>query len=436
MAVHDNPQPRFPEIVSGHHFPEFPADAYIGVGADFAELFARNYETPKEFFYFDFLILMANSLSGIVRADFGDLRTHTRLYGLKIGPSGTSKKSTSFDLAESFVKDAWSTALSSEEDLKEDEIWGGNEDRSRRAFKILAGIGSAEGVLEPLNDSRVLVYFDEFDRFIRKAKVDGSVIGTAFNELFERTCYANYTKDRQTAVENGHLGLLANIPLEQFESMAGSGRLVDLGLWNRLAYVVGDRRQICNLPTAVSPKALQELEIVLARYLIDLCERTEKKDEKQAAPAKELWPRKKEQRLQLTEEARREWARFPELIRTEESTTRLDTIGMRLMAVMAVTSGKKEIDLDVVRATLAFLHYQKVVRETYRPSQAETIDARIEESVLRQLRRCGPLKKRDLRRYTNADRYGTEKYERVLSALKGDQQIELREGTYALKNAT
>jgi len=417
-ATQQSPCSQLP--ASEHKFPEFPEEAYLGVGADFADLFARNYETPKEFFYFDLLMLTANSLSGVVRADFGDLKTHTRLYGLKIGPSGTSKKSTSFDMAESFVKRAWSKALGSEED----ELWGEGEERSKRAFTILPGVGSAEGLLEPLNNSRVLVYFDEFDRFMKKSGAEGSVIGTAFNELFERTSYSNHTKDRSTTVQNGHLGFLSNIPLEQFESMASSGRLADLGLWNRVAYVAGDRRHRCNPPTAVSAQKLENLAGQLASYLSPYCETRETKGAK-GATVKEVWPSKKEERLQLTAEAREQWAKLQELVGDGEATTRLDTIGMRLMAVLAVTSGKKEIDVEVVDAALAFLKYQKTIRERYRPSQAETREAQIEEAILKQLTRRGALTRRELQQYTNAARHGTERFKAALKALTDDQQIVL-----------
>ena len=76
-------QPEFTSPCSGippsdHNFPEFPQAAYLGIGAEFADLYAQRYESPKEFFYFDFLMIMGTSLSGSVRADFGDLKTHTR----------------------------------------------------------------------------------------------------------------------------------------------------------------------------------------------------------------------------------------------------------------------------------------------------------------------------------------------------------------------
>src|SRR5712692_7075567 len=69
--------PSCTDIVSPeHNFPEFPKEAYIGVLADFAELYSRHYESPKEFFYFDAIVVTATALSGRVRADFGDLEPY------------------------------------------------------------------------------------------------------------------------------------------------------------------------------------------------------------------------------------------------------------------------------------------------------------------------------------------------------------------------
>src|SRR6266705_6137664 len=80
-------------------FPEFPSQSYLGVLADFAELYSQFYESPKEYLYFAALLHMSIVLCGRVRGDFGSLSTQPRLYGLKIGPIGTSKKTTADALA-------------------------------------------------------------------------------------------------------------------------------------------------------------------------------------------------------------------------------------------------------------------------------------------------------------------------------------------------
>lgn len=411
---------------SEHNFPEFPRAAYLGIGAEFADLYAHHYESPKEFFYFDFLMLMGTSLSGSVRADFGDLKTHPRLFGLKIGPSGTSKKSTSYDIAETFVRSAWHKAVrdKSETAVEEEEFWVAKTDQSDKIFKIIPGAGSAEGILPVFRaNKRVFTYFDEFDRFEKKAGTEHSVLGTLFNELFERLSYSNYIAQNPTEVTDAHLGLLSNVPLDQFQSMASSGKLSKMGFWNRFAFVIGDRRQKCHRIVAPSPEKVRELVERLALCLAPLWETVEK--QVKGKKVKVLQP-KKELKLQLTTEARDRWAEFEDVLGTGGSVTRLDTIGMRLMAILAVTSGKSEIDLEVVNAVLAFLQYQKTVRENYRPSQAQNVVAKMQEALLQALHKARkPLSDRDLRRVTHADREGEEIYQKTRGLLLKGGRIKL-----------
>jgi len=413
---------------SEHSFPEFPNAAYLGIGAEFAELYAQHYESPKEFFYFDFLMLMGTSLSGSVRADFGDLKTHPRLFGLKIGPSGTSKKSTSFDIAEHFVRSAWNAALKDKGVVADEteDFWGDAAviDHSSKVCKIIPGAGSAEGILPVFRaNKRILVYFDEFDRFEKKAGTEHSVLGTMFNELFERLSYSNYTAQNSIEVAGVHLGMLSNVPLDQFESMASSGKLSKIGFWNRFTFVISDRRQKCHRIVAPSPGKVRELVDCLARYLAPLYESVERKVK--GKKVKVLQP-KTEVKLQLTAEARERWAEFEDILGTGSSVTRLDTIGMRLMAILAVTSGKTEIDLEVVEAVLAFLQYQETVRENYRPSQAQNPVAKMQEALLRALRKAEkPLSDRDLRRAAHADDEGEEVYQKTRELLRKGGRIKV-----------
>ena len=383
-----------------HQFLEFPKEAHIGILGDFADLYSKHYESPKEFFFFDAVVVAAIILSGRVRADFGDLEPHTRLYGFKIGPSGTSKKSSSFKMAKKFVTNAVSQATG-------DDMFATNEQAAQdEALRVLSGAGSGEGLAVALTrNRRVLLYFDEFERFLKKAGADSSILGMIVNELFESLEFSNVTRDRDTHLSDAHLGFATNMSLEQFESVSGVNQLVEIGLWNRTMFIVANRRQKC--PTILPPnKAIVEqlttkLANVLSPYLSS----------------------REEKILPLTAEAKALWATIDDVIGTDEDTTRLDTIGMRVMAVLAVTSGKNEIDAEVIRATFAWLKYQKTIRQRYKPSQAETNDAKIEAAILKQLKQRGPLANRDLEKYTNASRYGTPAFKKIREALEGEGKI-------------
>lgn len=386
-----------------HSFPDFPKEAYTGVLADFADLYGNHYESPKEFFFFDAVVVAAIVLSGRVRADFGDLEPHTRLYGFKIGPSGTSKKSSSFKMAKKFVTNGVSQATG-------DDVFAANDQAAQdEALRVLSGAGSGEGLAAALTrNRRVLLYFDEFERFLKKAGADSSILGMIVNELFESLEFSNVTRDRDTHLSDAHLGFATNMSLEQFESVSGVNQLVEIGLWNRTMFIVGNRRQKCPTISPPDKARVGELTTKLANVLSPYL----------SARAEMILP--------LTAEAKALWATIDDVIGNDEDTTRLDTIGMRVMTVLAVTSGKKEIDADIVRATFALLRYQKIIRQRYKPSQAETNDAKIEAAILKQLGRRGPLSDRDLERYTNASRYGTPAFKKVRDAIETDGKIRRR----------
>jgi hypothetical protein len=140
-----------PELFpSAHQFPEFPEEAYVGVLADYAELMSQYYESPKEFIYFSTILQVGIALCGRVRADFGSLATQPRLYGLKIAPAGTGKKSTADSLAGQFIARALSSAAKTEED----EFFPTVVDQSSQWMFVLPGAGSGEGVLTALEANK------------------------------------------------------------------------------------------------------------------------------------------------------------------------------------------------------------------------------------------------------------------------------------------
>src|SRR6266566_3753157 len=184
----------------------------------------------------------------------------------------------------------------------------------------------------------------------------------------------------------------SNMPLEQFESAEGLTKLQDIGAWNRTLLAVGDRRHKCSTIVPPDDNAVQRVLDQLAARFSQLVGK----------------PRV----LPLTDEAKRLWGTLEEVTGTDENATRLDAIGMRLLAILAFTSGKSEIDVETVRAVFAFLKYQRKLRELFRPPEGETPAAKMEEAIRNQLARRGPLSDRDLRRYANANRVGVDIYQK------------------------
>src|SRR5262249_12241184 len=113
--------------------------------------------------------------------------------------------------------------------------------------------------------------------------------------------------------------------------------------------------------------------------------------------------------IDLTPEAASMWIDWYNNLDEVEETTRLDNIGMRLMALLAFTSGQQIVAAELMRRILDILEHQSLVREAYKPTQGMTLAAKIEDKIITQLHKRGPLTLNDLRRYTHAERLGGEK---------------------------
>jgi hypothetical protein len=121
-----------PNSQFSRHFP-FPESGYVGIAAEFAEVYSQRYETPKEFLYMDLLALIGVALSGRFRVGFGRIVTQPRLYLLKIAPTAWSRKSTSTSFAGDFLLSADPGVLRF-----------GVEPQS--LLRMISGAGSAEGL--------------------------------------------------------------------------------------------------------------------------------------------------------------------------------------------------------------------------------------------------------------------------------------------------
>jgi len=104
------------------------------------------------------------------------------------------------------------------------------------------------------------------------------------------------------------------------------------------------------------------------------------------------------------------------------------------MILLSLSRGDlKVVSADTVRRVTALLDHQLALRQQHDPVDAESQVARLEELVRRELRSKGPLSRRDLRRHTNADRYGLWMFETALSNLMraGDIRYEKADRRYA-----
>ena len=85
------------------------------------------------------------------------------------------------------------------------------------------------------------------------------------------------------------------------------------------------------------------------------------------------------------------------------------------------------ISAKTAEDAVALGQYQIASHEYYRTKSADTANARVQGRILRQLEMRGPLSKRDLQRYTHAERDGTDLWSRALEGLLRDRSIGKRE---------
>lgn len=399
----------------------FPQSGYVGVAAKFADVYSSHYESPKEFFYLDLLTLIGSVVSGRVRADFA-VPCQPRLYALKISPSAWRRKSTSTRFADNFLQ----TVLKR---LPPDQL-------DHYSSLALYGVGSAEGLavhLEPRtvdigglefrrSTRRALLVFDEFRRFEAKAGIEGSALRPMVNELFDSNRYDNLTKTTALRIEDGHLGFLSNTTEENYRNLVGAREFLDIGFLNRFFLVVSDTRKRVSRPKAPAESDLKPILQELSKYLaaLPLLNPDGSASEEVVIP--------------LTAEAEGMWDEWYCGLEETPETARLDNLGMRVMGLLAFTSGRKEIGAELLGSVLEILEYQRRVRSIYRPIVADNACARMEQKIRHALERYGHLKERDLRRYTNADRDGLAIFNKAVSALcqHGDVKLDPKTMVYEL----
>jgi hypothetical protein len=373
----------------------FPEQAYIGVAADFADTFSTACESPKSYFYLAFFTCLGALVGDRVCLQ-GATRAPARLYTVLLGPSGISRKSTAIKLTADFFS------------------------RNVVGFPIVRGLGSAEGLAKTIqkrNYTNCLLVFDELRTFVDKAKIEGSILLSIVNTLFDETRAENHTKGHDIELENVHLSLLSACTLDTFANLFDAN-FVAIGFPNRLLLVLDESKSSIPVPRDVPSSVEQALAQDLGAILYNLRPYT---------PANPLIVR-------LTPEALSIWSEFYKAIPRSVTGTRIDSIGLRLAMLMALSAHKSEIDTEVIQAAIAVAQWQLAVRDEVMPVEASNAIAALEQRICKVLKSRGPLRERDLRRYVHAERVGLWAFSTALSNLQqaGMVRYEARKKVYAV----
>lgn len=371
-----------------------PEECYLGVAKDFAELFDPFYEVPKEFLYFSFLTVIGPLLAGKLTLN-SDLRVEPRLFTVLLGRSGIEKKSTAKRLAVEFLEEVG------------------------YAPYILSGVGSAEGLAEvAMENHRLLLTFDEFKSFMSKAQIENSLLLPMVCKLFEETDYANATKKHLISLKDFHLGLLACSTIETY-NLVWDEHSTSIGFNNRLFIVPAETTKTIPFVEKIPEDAKDKLSEKVKALFSEFASRQKAFFIVNANTTTATVETEQTLVLNLTPEAKSAWENWYLNQRPRDVyATRLDTIGMRLMILLAFCQGNFDVvDEATVEAVIKILQWQHAVRELYDPIDAQNQIARVEEVIRRHLKVKGGLTKRELKRVAHAKNTGLYIFESALANL-------------------
>lgn len=365
----------------------FPLHAAKGVLADFANQLARGTEVPEEFYFVASLAMLGAACSPELTMDIG-MEIDTRFFTVLLGDSYSVKKSTAMRNTVDFFSKL-----------------------PIRPLRTSHGVGSAEGLARQLiADPKLVLVFDELRSFLDKSKVQSSVLLPMTTSLFESHDWDNLTKEKEkcVSVRNAHLSLIGCCTTATFENM-WSPEAIAIGFPNRLLLVNADAKPKVAWPETVTDGALKDIKIRIQELLTRL-------------PIK----------YEISPDAKRLWEVWYENLPSTEHVKRLDTIGLRLLPLIALTNDKNVIDKETVESVCAILDYELRLRILTDPIDADDRIAKLEERIRRTLKSRGPLSNRELRRYVHADREGVWAYQKAIKNLFDAEDVRHGDGCFFL----
>jgi hypothetical protein len=363
-----------------------PDQGLIGLGRDFADLYAEHLESPRSFFYFSFLTYLGASIAAKVTLDSA-LRPQPRLYTVVLGDSADSRKSTTLRLTDQFFQSLG----------------------TGYAPTVLFGVGSAEGIAAELKDhGDLLLHFDELKSFVGKASSEHSVALPMLSTLFERNEYDNRTKKARLSIRGANVSLLAACTRETYASIFDQ-QFLAIGFPNRL-WLVADRsdRRIA-VPRPLPEATLDTLRAAV-RERLDAVERAYLDNSSRPVP------------YRLTSGGLSAFRAWYDARAGSVFERRLDTYAHRLMLLLAVSTGRTTIDADLVERVVALVRHQLDLRRECDPVDADNTIAMLEERIRRALAR-GSLGTRDLQRKISYHRYGLWAWTQAIGNLVRAKEV-------------
>jgi hypothetical protein len=255
--------------------------------------------------------------------------------------------------------------------------------------------GSAEGLgtdMMRINCKNAILFYDELSALVSKARIEGSSLYSALLKMYDSNNFGNSVKTKKDAfeVEEGtYCGSLITATtdkkfMELWSQLAGE----DTGLNDRFTWVLEPKE----LPTKRLEHVVNFNEAALiTRKFIDRA--VEKKvfqffDKTPLMKTLEMYDNRAAARAE-------KWALY-----------------------FAIDLGLQEIDEDCLERGIEMVKYEYAVKDYLEVFEAKNDESAIQQGVLRTLKKNGlVMKKRDIERALNSNKYGLSVWNKAYFAL-------------------
>jgi len=381
----------------------FPHNAIQGFIQRVSDLYAGILESPYPFWVFNTAVCLGNVMSSRIRLKTS-LFPYPTMYVVCLGSSGETRKSESGkQITRLFT--GWDIFKQECERKNQEAIVGaaGMADfKPSTALKIVFGIGSAEGLMETLKSvPNCVIFFDELRAFAQKCQVQGSNLLQIVNTLFENTFYENVVKKNVQSISNVRLSIIGCSTIETWNSMF-TASFINIGFINRLWLVPGEGKKKDFLPPEIPRHKITALYARLTSIF-------------------EFFPNGSV--MEVDSEALDLLQEWYESCEASDFTKRLETYGLRILMLMALSEKKRSINEDMAKRCIQLLEWQKEVRESYQPVEYTSVVAQIENLIRKAVMIHSGISKSQLLSRIGAKRFETWKVDKAIETLIKSKEI-------------
>lgn len=362
---------------------EFPKEVYCNdLPSRFSEVYEKGTESPREYYYFSFITAFASHITDKVVFNNEELN----LYTLLVGESGVIK-SAALKETINFFTDMLGTY--------ETTIRRGREDVTIDVpnFHFLAGIGSAEGFLHHMlgRPGNIILYYDEFESFVRKGNGEGNNLIPMVSTLFTQTHFSNPTRDSQLFVNNIHLSFIGCCTPDTLQAI-WKQQHSNIGLDNRFFIVYANQTEkefaFRNKPRKEDIENLMNEVNDVYEFILNNSNKIDLYFDNEAYDLLSSWYKNyKNEKLKTNDEVYR----------------RIDLYLRKFACIFAILDKREMVSKDDVEKAILLAEWQIKIRKEYRPITGETVLGKMENIIINLFKNKNKIwKKKQILQFSNA----------------------------------